>query len=95
MIPEYDRVLRYWRKDNPKDQGFLEDGTPVIYNHFGLNEEKTPEELGHRVGDILQLYSEFPTDLGPFKVKDLVGTQEKATFKVCYYVSHRLPANQY
>ncbi len=85
VIPEYERCKRYWRKANPLDQDTLEDGSSVIYNSFGLDERKTPEELGCQVGDALRSYPGFPTELGPFKVRDLMGKERMVQFRVCPY----------
>ncbi len=85
IIPEYDKSLRWWSKENAQQQGSLKDGTPVVFNNIGLLETCTPEELKCHIGDKLRCYPEYPKqrDKRPLNVYDILsGMPENATFKV-------------
>lgn len=72
MTPKLFHDQRLWSHANDRYL-CIKGGHFATYN--GLNEQKTPEQLGCKVGEVLRSYSIDPDGWESFKIKHLVGSE--------------------
>ncbi|KAF2178128.1 hypothetical protein K469DRAFT_676307 [Zopfia rhizophila CBS 207.26] len=85
VIPELRTVLRFWTRNNDDHVKLSATGSVNLDRAKGLDEMKTPAELGLRSGDKIRSYPAAMIYTEPFKIVDLLDRDGSATMKATYY----------
>lgn len=82
VIPAFSQLLRWWSKDT--DPGFIANytGHEIVDKRDGLDEMKTPRELGLGIGDTIRSYPNEVSFSKPVTIKELYEKNPGSPWKV-------------